>query len=456
MEEELHLFEQKVDGVDFWEYIRLYVFLELQRSLGLADIEPFQPARPWVRWARQLTSSLAGFLGHNPFCTTRKPLLFFGCPRRTRDTQGIWWDTTVDPFLDSLKVPYYYIERYCGDRHLIPARTRSIKYHEFLATMACGYRLATFFRGFSRAGCRVLLQVQARLENQFNVAVDVPGIASSILKTRHALLWMYRLLLRLVRPRAVFFASINYPERAAIEACKQAGIPVIELQHGVIGPYDLCYVFPRKAKLHCFPDYLFLYGPYWRECVDYPLPADRVIAVGNPYLEARLEEHGGVAKVDEAVVISQPTVGAELSRFAVELSRRASFPLRVVFRVHPYEIDWQTRYPWLRDSRVMISDSRREGIYAVLARARMQIGVYSAALFEGLAFGLPTYLVDLPGVEYMEPLLRKGWGRLVTRPEQIQAGRREDQTVHREQFFCNDSVQRFHRAVSSITQANFR
>src|SRR5436853_1266768 len=175
MEEALDLFHKNVDGVAFWEHVRFYIFLELQRALGLADIEPFQQQRPWARWAKQFASSLAGLALHNPYLTTRKALLFFGCPRRTPDEHGIWWDTTVDPYLDSLAESSFYIERYCGGRHCTPARTKSVKYHDIFSLLACGYRATTFFRGLDVNARRLLLRIQTELESRFGVRVDVHG-----------------------------------------------------------------------------------------------------------------------------------------------------------------------------------------------------------------------------------------------------------------------------------------
>ena len=450
MEEELNLFRRQIDGVYFWEHVRFYVFYELQRSLGLTETAPFHQGKPWLRWGKQLLSSLTGLILHNPFLTTSKPVLFFGCPRRTPDSNGVWWDTTVDPLLDALTIPAYYIERYCGGRHCTPARTKAVKYHDLFSLIACGYRLTTFYRGFSAAARQVLLGIQARLQDQFEVTIDVPGITLPILKTRRSLLGLYAKLLQRVQPQAVFVASINYYERIAIEACKQLGIPVIELQHGVIGPGDLCYAFPKNAPLRCFPDYLFVYGPYWQQCLDYPLAAQRVIAIGNPYLEARLQEHRGVDKIDQVVFISQPTVGAALSRFAVALRRQAQFAWPIVYRLHPYERDWRTRYPWLQDAGITVSESQDGDIYALLARSRMQIGVYSAALVEGLSFGCSTYLVNLPGVEYMRPLVDRNWAKLVMEPGEITADHAAGKSNADETFCSSNSLERFRAALAAI------
>jgi hypothetical protein len=261
---------------------------------------------------------------------------------------------------------------------------------------------------------------------------------------------MYKKLLDRVRPRVVFVASVNYYERIAIEVCKNLGIPVVELQHGVIGPFDLCYVYPRQAPLRCFPDYLFVYGTYWKNCLDFPLPAERIIPIGNPYLEARLKEHRHLRKTDQVVVISQPPVGAALSRFAVQLKARPDFTWPIVYRMHPYEKDWRTHYPWLRDSGITVSESRDGDIHSLLAGSRMQIGVYSAAIMEGLAFGLSTYLVNLPGVEYMQPVIDRKWATLVDVPDEIRADQGAGKPKADETFCSSNSLERFHVALAAL------
>lgn len=47
-------------------------------------------------------------------------------------------------------------------------------------------------------------------------------------------------------------------------------------------------------------------------------------------------------------------------------------------------------------------------IYDELAAADAVLGVYSTAVFEGLAFGLPTVIAKLPGWEATAPLVAEG------------------------------------------------
>ena len=44
----------------------------------------------------------------------------------------------------------------------------------------------------------------------------------------------------------------------------------------------------------------------------------------------------GATREGQVLFLSQPMVGAELSRFAARLAARDDFPHRVVYRLHPY------------------------------------------------------------------------------------------------------------------------
>ena len=89
-------------------------------------------------------------------------------------------------------------------------------------------------------------------------------------------------------------------------------------------------------------------------------------------------------------------------------------------------------------------------LYAELAKSTMQVGVFSTAIFEGLAFGLPTYLVDLPGLENMQTLLDRGLAHKVRDPGEIDAAG-QTRRIDREWFFRRDSLHHFREAVRRIT-----
>ena len=82
----------------------------------------------------------------------------------------------------------------------------------------------------------------------------------------------------------------------------------------------------------------------------------------------------------------------------------------------------------MRNEIEVISDPS-VGIYRLFSESTTQIGVYSTAIFEGLAFGLKTYILDAPGKEYMQDLYQKGYAQLVNNIGQINNNCLEDKDM---------------------------
>ena len=89
-------------------------------------------------------------------------------------------------------------------------------------------------------------------------------------------------------------------------------------------------------------------------------------------------------------------IGEYLSKFAVELAKKleSNNEYVIVFKYHPNEAG--RNYENLeRNNIIQIRDSNKE-IYQYQKYAYAQIGVFSTALYEGISFGLPTFVLKNP------------------------------------------------------------
>jgi hypothetical protein len=237
---------------------------------------------------------------------------------------------------------------------------------------------------------------------------------------------VYEELIDRVRPKVVL-NTVHYADRnlPLTRVARRHGIPVVEVQHGVMSATHLAYNLPPLPPPEAFPDYLLTFGRWWRDqAPGLPLSAERCIPIGSAWLESARARLTGVSRSAEPtlVVISQPSVGEPLTRFAVEAATQlAGSPWHIVVKLHPGERDgWRGRYPWLAASSVpVITDG---SVHEALASAHAQLGVYSTALFEGLAFDLPTFVVPWPGSEVFDDLVRDGMAAHVATPAEL-AGR---------------------------------
>ena len=155
-----------------------------------------------------------------------------------------------------------------------------------------------------------------------------------------------------------------------------------------------------------FPDYLLVFGDYWKSIADYPIDTGRVISAGYPYLERKIKQYAQSKRKKQILFISQSRIGIPISKFAVELSKH-NLDYKIVYKLHPREVsDWRIRYPWLVDANVEVIDTLGTDLYRLLGESMVQVGVSSTAIYEGLAYGLKTFLIDVLGVDYFDPLIK--------------------------------------------------
>lgn len=430
MEQGLDLFEKQICGVHFWERVRFPLHRQILEQMGLSGQAHTSLERSSTNRLRSALRAAKNTFTRNPYLAPRADVCFFGSSRRKLHSDGKWWDIYCDPLIDALQRTNVCFEPAYLGTHLSPAKTPDLRYLDLLLYLAAVRRRLRRVRVFmSRKEVFLLQSIERQISKRFGMSIDLQQMVWRDLLSRKSLLPLVVQLLKRVRPKLVLLVC-SYGKETFVEACNELGIPVVELQHGVIDRFHLGYSFPgSRATKRAFPDYLFLFGNYWRDAVDYPIPKDRVRSVGFPYLESELKKYTGIKKRGQVVFISQGTVGRELSKLAVDVSKRNDFPYVIVYKCHPGEYArWQRDYPWLAQSAVRVVASDTPPLYRLFAESNVQVGVNSTALFEGLAFGLGTLVVNLPGAEYMERIAQHGLADIVSSPEEVVDVIRQDRS----------------------------
>ena len=191
---------------------------------------------------------------------------------------------------------------------------------------------------------------------------------------------------------------------ALSQACKKLNIPSIELQHGIITKYHVGYVRGTKSdNRDLVPEYLLTYGDAFSKIVKegFLFEKDKVISVGFPYLEEIKESpllvNEKIKKfVDKfstnILVTSQWTVGIEIKKFVVELSKKVDNNIGIIFKPHPR--DWRS-YDDLRRYKNIFLASKYEDTYEIFKVVDVHSTVYSTSGLEALAFGKPNIYIDI-------------------------------------------------------------
>lgn len=356
MEVECGLLDQTVAGVNYWERVRFFVYKRLLTGLDISD-----ETRGNDTSFRQNLSGLKLLLRNaiepkrNPFLISEADLLFYGKGRRKKVDDSRWWDIYIDPILDDIRSSAVCLERPYNLSHARPAKTEQLRYTDLILYTGTLLQKLGFTASMTAAESSILKQTESEIRSQFGVQVPVERLVRNDLSRRRVRLPLYRRVIRQSNPEIAFLTSSYNGRETFVEACQAEGVPVVELQHGVVTSYHMGYSYPYKQK-SVFPDYFFSFGEYWSESVDFPLPDENVISIGYPFLEKRAAEYQHVETKNQVIVISQPPYADRLSRFAVSLSESRAVDETVVYKLHPKEYaDWKQRYPHLADSEVEIS-----------------------------------------------------------------------------------------------------
>jgi hypothetical protein len=363
----------------------------------------------------------------------------------------MWWDLYCDPLYDVADIDYLHIENPHLMNHYTPAKTERIRYIDFIRFSGAIKRKIGLSDIVISGSVREQLQrVNEAIEAEFGVTVDIIDQAETKLSIRDSIHDLYKLFLQQVNPN-VAIVVVSYFRHTFLEACSDLNIPTVELQHGTPDANHFGYSFHGSRMKEVFPDYFFSWGEFWNDQIEFPIPDKNVISVGYPYLEQRVEQYANVESNDQILFLSQGTIGEQLSKFAVKVAEDPEIEYNIVYKLHPGEYDrWQDIYPWLNDSPVTVVDKSEPPLYRLFAESAAQVGVYSTAIYEGLCFGLETYLYDCPDVEKMGVILDEGAATLVSETEELSSIGEGSAGFDRRKFFTPNATDNIVAALSQI------
>ncbi|MHA2301463.1 MAG: hypothetical protein ACXACD_10960 [Candidatus Thorarchaeota archaeon] len=418
MEDDLQLFNIRIQGVKIWERIRVQVYTAIERrNMSENLVKP--TARPkYTRLKRFLMSAIR--ISRNPFFASKSDIIFIGIPRRVLEDDGLWWDIYTDPIIQLFDSPPVCLESHFKDVHYTPAKTPGLRYLDIIDFFAyLGEKIGIVRVTLNPKEVKLLGRIRDEIRKRFDVDIDVLSMSRRILEIRKARLPLYIRLLKRLKPKVIVLAQ-GYNREDIIEACKKQGVEVVELQHGAIYPFHPGYSYGGKRKKEYFADYILTWGDYWKSSVPFPIPKNNVISTGFPYLEQMKEKYSKVKRKKQILFISQNLVGETLSKYAVALSEAKEFEYEILYKFHPGEyLGWSDTYPWLLSSRVTVVDPTKKTLHELFAESMIQVGVCSTALFEGLAYGLQTYVIDALCIDLMNSVLETGLVRKVTTPKEL-------------------------------------
>ena len=415
VEKKYNLFETYHKKIPLWALLRMQIWWT---RIVVEKLNLDQPQQEFhkLNILKKITNSfqlLIGSLVSNPYIGLHGyDLLFLGSSRREKK-DGYFYDIYTD-FIINESVDYncLTITRSFNGHHFHPVTTHNIKYLDYI-------NIITYLKSkTSKKDQEILKQINSILEifaNEFRIKWDSYE-AEKLYDEKVINFLEYKILfeklLHRIKPK-IIFEIVHYNSLciALNIVANKMKIPTIEIQHGTINKYHIGYNYSNLTKGKSYPylpEYIFLFGEFWKN--NYlPISQKKQIVTGFPYLEYEKKRIGKVQKEHKQILfISQKLIGKNLSQIAYKLSQKIHHDYRIIYKLHPAEYsDWEKKYPYLKNCKNLkvVDSNSNKSLYQLFAESHYQVGVFSTALFEGLAFNLVTFILDFPGYEYMEQLI---------------------------------------------------
>lgn len=394
------LFEQKCDDWSIWRVLRRVVHRELTTQ-DQPDTGP-APAASRFRGVPRLVAQLAMRMIAPP----RADLLLMTATSALRDEseagyRDIYFDDLLDTGLTAFKIEVRNSGAF-NARSASAARPAqaNLLAVDFLARMLSRLRpLPKEVQAFSA-------ELSERLHAELGVALPARWILRTIGAT-HEQARIYEQILRRVRPKAVLV--VDTAEFPMLIACRGAGVPLIEMQHGVFTA-EHPEAVPALPGLDqgplLLPDRLAAFGNYWkRELAGTAMPADRIVPVGNVLIDRMRALRAMREPSDELRIlvtsqgIATSDLVAWLDGFAAAAPPAMRWKLHV--KLHPiYEPSTAPYQALARHNEIEIIPGDRSPLTVdLLANADLHLSISSTSHFDAISIGVPTVIIPLPSHE---------------------------------------------------------
>lgn len=400
-EEENNLVDWQIDGIPIWQLIRIKVSGEIEKRL-FTDVTPNSD--------RKTATILKGFISFLKYSISKNPIyyrgnvdfLVFNHPRR-KLSKGSYEDIYTDPFLDEINGDSMVIERYLNLNHLTPARTKKMYYLDYIEFPS---RFADFFFFeifLSNKNSLKIIEIENKIFDKWGVKIfNLKKEITSTLKRYNYLSPRIDKMIDKLNPKVILVVvSYTIYAQIVILIAKKRKIPVCELQHGIAGKLHIAYNYLTKKEVLTFPDYFLAWGTYWIKNTRMPIPENRKMILGFPYIERYSKTVKNKVNPKQILILSQ--MRDDLARFTYELAKILP-DFEFIFKAHPGEYSIaKTQYAFLLSSSniKIIADDEME-LYSLISECKFVVGINSTAIIEALAFKAVILIVKLPGWEYYE------------------------------------------------------
>lgn len=201
------------------------------------------------------------------------------------------------------------------------------------------------------------------------------------------------------KPEKIYF-SMHYFHEGIVAAAKLRGIPIVELQHGLISENDYYYVYSSQFKpvidRALFGDRIFIFGKYWGEILDkgceYPEEKQALIGAYQyrpKHSEAQKEAFSKRYDLDGRKVIlltTQTGIPEYYSEYVTKLApllAKKHPEYKILIKPHPYQQGMDLLEAVTHFENVALC-AKTEDLMLALHFTDIQISLYSTTFYDAI------------------------------------------------------------------------
>ncbi len=300
-EEQNNLFKYTYKDINIWDYARYHYYKVLNCTLLNMTNMIKTPVMPKNFETNDYIKE------HCLNFDKLKPcdIILMGDTRRVKQSDGFFHDIYMDNIPDILtdysylciEDPFWNFFPHKTVSHYIPAYTNNIMYTDNEILRFYNMLFDEHSMSEEKEYLTSILEVITRIfEEHFKI--DFSSSKSNSLSFILFSLFTedyYKKILKITNPKIIFILFHPNPSTWSLLRCaKLLNIPVIEIQHGIIGEFEpIWHKFKNTRKQHLLPDYIFSLSKRFFYENDMLLTEgkNKVKFVGYPFLENKIKQY---------------------------------------------------------------------------------------------------------------------------------------------------------------------
>lgn len=314
-----------------------------------------------------------------------------------REIDGLYYNRFLDPIIEIIDSDRtLLIEKPDPDHYkLNSVKTKNIVSDRIVVLLK---NILSKIMGFEIKNRYILDEIKERTMIDINYALNIKQFLTQIK--------IYEILFDVYKPKAIFL-TCYYGKEGIILAAKNKKIPVIEIQHGIIGYKHPAYNHKIFARDY-YPDYLLTFGEAEVNAPseNFIFEKNQVYAIGSHYINyiGNKKTSNPIEELINKFVFSvavtmQSTIEEELLEFII---KAAILDESILYLLLPRKTS--LTFLGLPENVKVITDMN---FYEMMAYVDYHSTVYSTCAIEAPSLGVQNILINLQGLakEYYIELL---------------------------------------------------